>query len=579
VSTRRDDTDDVEARLARRYEWLLYAYPVGYRQRHGDEILGTLLDAADAGQRAPKVAEAVDLLFGGICRRLGLSAGAVDEIAARAAPLAMAFVVAVALLGLRSGPAPSLDGVPGPLTEPAMWVNLLWVVAALCRLSNGWLCQAAAPTAITGTLVSLFLPATQPVWPGPLVLCALLTVFGGRRWTPGWRLATVGGAGLLACLMAVAADLGTRYAPAGAGPPFGETTGTAAGVLAVLAFAGAMAYEPAASRLLRGRWLAVVGILMVPLGLLLVDRSGSLELIWRGSDGLAATAGTVAVLVILIGGLGGLHLAQLPHRAVREPARRALRAERRRHLIGAVALGCAGGVAMTALWFTEVLGSDPRQDGSWLGPLTIDTSAYLLWLAATAAWAWGHVALTRITIAAAALTPPGLFLAEHLTGVPGGTLLPFHWIELLALGAVALACTQPSSGGPASGTGELDSVDAADGRRASRILPLLLAITVPLLVALVSIDDIVAPVGWSGGDSAAFRFVPVMLLGGFVVIAVLALSLLTSGPAHWARPATCLLVSLAVLVAQVRTPVQSLGILGAAAVLAVVSLLPGRQQL
>lgn len=52
--------------LRRRYQRLLFAYPPAYRDRRGEEIVGTLLDLADTGQRWPAPREVAALLVGGL---------------------------------------------------------------------------------------------------------------------------------------------------------------------------------------------------------------------------------------------------------------------------------------------------------------------------------------------------------------------------------------------------------------------------------------------------------------------------------------------------------------------------------
>lgn len=55
--------------LARWYRWLLRAYPRWHRRERGAEMLTTLLDAAEPGQRRPHPRDAADLLLGGLrCR-------------------------------------------------------------------------------------------------------------------------------------------------------------------------------------------------------------------------------------------------------------------------------------------------------------------------------------------------------------------------------------------------------------------------------------------------------------------------------------------------------------------------------
>lgn len=57
--------------LEGRYRALLRAYPKRYRAERGDEIVGTLLDAAAPGQRRPTAREAASLILGGLRTRTG----------------------------------------------------------------------------------------------------------------------------------------------------------------------------------------------------------------------------------------------------------------------------------------------------------------------------------------------------------------------------------------------------------------------------------------------------------------------------------------------------------------------------
>ncbi|WP_327005068.1 hypothetical protein OHA72_60390 [Dactylosporangium sp. NBC_01737] len=67
--------------LARRYQALLRAYPKAWREARGDEMLGTLLDAAEPGLQRPSARESVSIVAHGTLERLGLrrrrTAGAV----------------------------------------------------------------------------------------------------------------------------------------------------------------------------------------------------------------------------------------------------------------------------------------------------------------------------------------------------------------------------------------------------------------------------------------------------------------------------------------------------------------------
>ena len=54
----------MSGQLRRRYQRLLFAYPTDYRAAHGEEILGTLLEAARPTQRWPSWRESTSLLLG-----------------------------------------------------------------------------------------------------------------------------------------------------------------------------------------------------------------------------------------------------------------------------------------------------------------------------------------------------------------------------------------------------------------------------------------------------------------------------------------------------------------------------------
>jgi hypothetical protein len=82
--------------LERRYRRLLLIYPGRYRRAHGSEIVTTLLEMADDGQRRPSAAEAWHLVLGGVRQRFRLPAGR---------PLAVVAAVLVALIAAGFGAA------------------------------------------------------------------------------------------------------------------------------------------------------------------------------------------------------------------------------------------------------------------------------------------------------------------------------------------------------------------------------------------------------------------------------------------------------------------------------------------
>jgi hypothetical protein len=65
-----EDATRVSDDLTRRYRLLLLAYPLEYRERRGDELLGTVLDDAPPGQRWPSGRQAGSIAVQGLRARL-----------------------------------------------------------------------------------------------------------------------------------------------------------------------------------------------------------------------------------------------------------------------------------------------------------------------------------------------------------------------------------------------------------------------------------------------------------------------------------------------------------------------------
>ncbi|MFC7242112.1 hypothetical protein ACFQO7_06415 [Catellatospora aurea] len=65
----------MSAETTRRYERLLRLYPKAYRDHRGAEMLGTLMDAAEAGQGRPPLRETGALVLGALRARVGTAAG------------------------------------------------------------------------------------------------------------------------------------------------------------------------------------------------------------------------------------------------------------------------------------------------------------------------------------------------------------------------------------------------------------------------------------------------------------------------------------------------------------------------
>ena len=140
--------------LERRYRRLLVAYPSGYRQRRADEIVGTFLDLAAPGQTRPRLADAADLLSGGVRQRLGLDTDAdLNAGAALAGPVALA--LAAGLSAFLWWSVEPLFGSPLGHAAPAAYAAWLLALA-------GWMALPARyarwPVALAMAVTALVLP-------------------------------------------------------------------------------------------------------------------------------------------------------------------------------------------------------------------------------------------------------------------------------------------------------------------------------------------------------------------------------------------------------------------------------------
>jgi hypothetical protein len=146
----------MSGRLRRRYERLLVIYPSAYRRAHGEEMLGTLLDAAQPNQHLPAPREAVSLLLGGLRTRA--------HQAAKQSPRRLwtdglhLGVLLIVLVNLGHALGHALQS-PFPL-----WIALV-ALTALAVL-RGWPRTALIATAVTALAAArpLLPPVSLPWW-------------------------------------------------------------------------------------------------------------------------------------------------------------------------------------------------------------------------------------------------------------------------------------------------------------------------------------------------------------------------------------------------------------------------------
>lgn len=409
--------------LARRYRRLLFAYPDSYRRQRGEELLGTLLDTARPGQRRPTVADAADLVLGGLRQRLGATVAAdLQAGIGLAAPFALALAAGLCgFLWLTVERLPDGFSTTGPFLTVGPAAYAVWVVAALLRAvlpaaaSRVPVAAAVAVTALLIPVAALTGYRRPPLW----VILALLgfgaiaLAGGGTALAGAARLAVPVGA-LVATALAKAL-LGWQQTPGSWWDNYYQPALWLSGIVAahaVIGIGGAGAVAGARGRPVRPYlWAAL--LLALPggwLGPMNTQRALQFQ------PGLAF--GRLAEVVLA----SCLVLAAMTWlAAVRQRLRTGL-LER----AGGLAIGCAGGVSVFLGLASRLL----FVDRDW--PLA-DWPVYLGWVAVAAAWPFLGVAGRRIVTAAAMLLMVAVWLLPDEVGPPPGVCS-----GLAALGVVAL---------------------------------------------------------------------------------------------------------------------------------------------
>ncbi|MGI5240115.1 hypothetical protein [Dactylosporangium sp. CA-139066] len=170
--------------LTRRYRLLLLAYPPEYRRRRGDELLGTVLEDASAGQRWPSGREAASIVAQGMRARLGAAGrrtpGAVwSEGLQMGALLLLGFAFAGLVPDLVWGRAWSVQGGIAAVLALAAIAATVWA---------RWIVALA----LTAAWLTVLLPGQWLPWPlgtAVIVLAVLAVRFrSGRVTRSAWWL-------------------------------------------------------------------------------------------------------------------------------------------------------------------------------------------------------------------------------------------------------------------------------------------------------------------------------------------------------------------------------------------------------
>ena len=192
--------------LESRYRQALRAYPAQWRAKHGEELLGVMLDvAADEGRLRPTASELLHLTWHGTYARVNrllsiLPRRRRDRLAAVGSVAGTALALAMMVLGelgrwFRWNSYTLADAPFGRLTTPASVVFLLVIAAfaatALGLRAAGKALYAAA--AATSTALAIALVATDPTIPvHPVVFvfftaASLLALLGNPTRTAALR--------------------------------------------------------------------------------------------------------------------------------------------------------------------------------------------------------------------------------------------------------------------------------------------------------------------------------------------------------------------------------------------------------
>lgn len=162
-------------RYERQVQWLLRAYPAGWRDERGEEMAGTILDLADDGRRRVSPRVALDLLVGGWTERARRHLREAGPLAAGwrlAAGIAVVAQLVVSVIWLRDW---ALTGTPAVLAQMIGNASAITYGLALTGFVVGataWLAglrrtaRIAGVVAITSWLltVGVLHALSNPIW-------------------------------------------------------------------------------------------------------------------------------------------------------------------------------------------------------------------------------------------------------------------------------------------------------------------------------------------------------------------------------------------------------------------------------
>jgi hypothetical protein len=208
----------VTSRLERRYRRMVRFYPAEWRQRYGEELVSTLLDASEGRRRRPSPREAAALIAGAARQRIrqtGISAPAavVRDGLHIGATLIVAANASISIFAAYAGSGTRVAGMPSEWRK----AELLWVLAFVALVQGSRILAPALVAVVAGICATSLLLEVSHVpfttsngWSvllvativGRLLLPAVIVVWLAARGehparSPLWLLAVAPAASVL----------------------------------------------------------------------------------------------------------------------------------------------------------------------------------------------------------------------------------------------------------------------------------------------------------------------------------------------------------------------------------------------
>ena len=281
-------------RLARWYRWLLLAYPRRYRRSRGLEIVSTLLDAAEPGQRRPRWRDAANLVLRGLMRRFEIPRGPGYALAAAIFALFCAF-------GVSAGTAWAAWQRPERVPSPSTALAVARLVTSTAPLGVEVVPSRSTWPGTVGFDNTDRPPPDYPAEPASIQAAApagesgpagAVALARGRLAADGWRVGDVGFVNSVHLVWAARGDIVVRVSSMdGQAPVYVDVFHRMPSWIGIVVAAGGVAG-------LAGGWLVAGAVLRA---FRRHGPRGRVAMILLGAPGLlTAAAATIYALLALV---------------------------------------------------------------------------------------------------------------------------------------------------------------------------------------------------------------------------------------------------------------------------------------